>query len=122
MGFLSAYSGTVRVDVGGEYYVDLRKYITQGAQERAEQALVRIKTDAAGNQVVDPDIATYRKLMVLAAIDSWNLDDDSGATLPVTEENVGKLPMPIFNTLWQQTQKNNSDNARTPDEQLDFRK
>jgi hypothetical protein len=125
LGFLSAYAGTVRVKVGldaDDYYVDLKKFITQGDQERAEAALVRTTTNAKGEVQVEPDVASYRKFMVLAAIDSWNLDDDNQAVLLVTEDNVSKLPMPVFNALWEQVQKNNSEAARTSEEQLDFRK
>lgn len=125
MGFLSAYTGTIRVLVGpdndeSKYWVDLKKYITQGAQEAAESALTKLRI-VDGQTVADPDVAKYRKLMVLAAVDDWNLDDDNGQILPINPHSVQRLPMPVFDKLWLQVQQNNSDSKRTTDEQLDFR-
>jgi hypothetical protein len=123
MGFLSAYTGSVRIKVGPpdtDYWVDLKKYITQGAQESAEAALAKVVIKDGETQPA-PDVAKYRKLMVLAAIDDWNLDDDNGQILPINLQSVQKLPMPVFDQLWLQTQKNNSETERSSDEQLDFR-
>ena len=124
MSFLSAYSGVVRVivskDGDKEYWVDLKKYLSQGGQETAEAAMNRVEV-AGDTPVVRPDVAKYRKLMVLAAIDDWNLDDDNGHTWPVNLQNVGRLPLPVFNKLWLQVQSNNSEAERSKDEQLDFR-
>lgn len=123
MGFLSAYTGTVRVQVDSEdpkYWVDLKKYITQGAQEAAESALTKLRI-IDGQTVADPDVAKYRKLMVLASIEDWNLDDDNDQILPINLQSVQRLPMPVFDKLWLQVQQNNSDSKRSSDEQLDFR-
>lgn len=120
MGFLSAYTGTTRVNIGSDYWVDLRKYITQGGQEAAEAALARVIT-VDGEAQPRPDVAQYRKLMVLAAVQDWNLDDDNGQPLKIDVQTIEKLPLPVFNKLWEQTQKNNSEAERSPEEQLDFR-
>lgn len=124
MSFLSAYNGVVRVSVSRdgnkEYWVDLKKYLTQGGQETAEAAMSRVEV-VNDSPVVRPDVAKYRKLMVLAAIDDWNLDDDNGTTWPINLQNIARLPLPVFNKLWQQVQTNNSEAERSRDEQLDFR-
>jgi hypothetical protein len=124
MSFLSAYNGVTRVviskDGDKEYWVDLKKYLTQGGQETAEAAMNRVEV-VNGKPVVRPDVAKYRKLMVFAAIDDWNMDDDNGQTWPINLQNVGRLPLPIFNQLWVQIQTNNSESERSKDEQLDFR-
>lgn len=123
MGFLSSYTGTVRVNVGPpdkEYWVDLKKFVTQGGQEAAEAALAQM-TVQNGTAVPTPDVAKYRKLMVLAALEDWNLDDDQGKVMPLNIQSIQKLPMPVFDALWTQVQKNNSEADRSSEEQLDFR-
>lgn len=123
MGFLSAYTGSIRVKVGPpeqDYWVDLKKYITQGGQESAEAALAKM-TLVNGQAQPQPDVAKYRKLMVLASIDDWNLDDENGRTMPINLQSIQSLPMPVFDTIWSQVQKNNSESDRSSDEQLDFR-
>ena len=124
MSFLSAYNGVTRVVVSSEgdkeYWVDLKKYLTQGGQETAEAAMNRVEV-VNGNPVVRPDVAKYRKLMVLAAISDWNMDDDNGTVWPINLQNVSRLPLPVFNQLWTQVQTNNSEAERSKDEQLDFR-
>lgn len=124
MSFLSAYNGVTRVVVSSEgdkeYWVDLKKYLTQGGQETAEAAMNRVEV-VNGNPVVRPDVAKYRKLMVLAAISDWNMDDDNGTIWPINLQNVSRLPLPVFNQLWTQVQTNNSEAERSKDEQLDFR-
>lgn len=123
MGFLSAYTGTIRVKVGPpdqDYWVDLKKYITQGGQEEAEKALLRMKI--VGNDTVpNPDVARWRKLLVTAALSDWNLTDDKGQVLPLNAASVNRLPIPVFNQLWLQVQANNSETEKTPEEQIDFR-
>lgn len=124
MSFLSAYSGVVRVVIhkegDKEYWVDLKKYLTQGGQETAEAAMNRVEV-VNNSPVVRPDVAKYRKLMVLAAIDDWNVDDDNGQIWPINLQNVSRLPLPVFNQLWLQVNENNSEAERSKEEQLDFR-
>ena len=103
-----------------DYWVDLKKYITQGAQEQAEAALAKVVVNDGVAQPT-PDVAKYRKLMVLASIEDWNLTDDSEKILPINLQSVQRLPMPVFDALWSQVQKNNSEAERSSDEQLDFR-
>ena len=124
MGFLSAYTGKTRIKVGPEgsdYWVDLKKFVTQGGQELAEKALLKMVT-VDGSPEARPDVASYRKHMVLASLDDWNLDDDEGKVLPLNIRSVERLPILVFNQLWEQIQVNNSEAQRSPEEQIDFRK
>lgn len=124
MSFLSAYSGVVRLvvskDGDKEYWVDLKKYLSQGGQETAEAAMTRVEV-VNNSPVVKPDVAKYRKLMVLAAIDDWNMDDEGGKVWPINLQSISRLPLPVFNLLWLQVQQNNSETERSSEEQLDFR-
>jgi len=121
MGFLSAYTGTTRVQVGdpeGKYWVDIKKYLTQGAQEKAEACLLKTKS-VSGELVSEPDIAKYRKELVLAAIDDWNLDDENGHIWPINAQSVARLPISVFNTIFNSINQDNG--KRTPEEQATFR-
>lgn len=123
MGFLSAYTGNTRVKVGpadSDYWVDVKKFVTQGGQEQAEKALLKMVA-VDGSPEPRPDVASYRKHMVLASIDDWNLDGDDGKVMPVNLQSVQRLPISVFNQLWLQVQENNSEAQRSPEDQLDFR-
>lgn len=103
MGFLSAYSSTRRVDIGDPargYWVELREVLSQGAKEKAEQALMGRQHVNGGDVVVNMDVARYRQLMVLASIKDWNLDDDNGQVWPLNLQSVQRLPGVVFDQLW----------------------
>lgn len=122
MGFLSAYNGTRRIQIGDPelgYWVDLKQYISQGDQEEAEAALTKISVKDNGTTEVKPDVARYRKLMVKAAIADWNLDDDNGQIWAVNLQNVHRLPLSVFNEIWAQV--NAQTKSRTVEEQATFR-
>lgn len=122
MSFLSAYNEVYRVPVGDPergYWVDLKKYVTQGGQEEAEACLAKVSVGSDGQPVAQPDVARYRKLMVKASIADWNLDEEDGRIWPINVQNVGRLPAPVFNELWEHVNNNNA--SRTKEEQLSFR-
>lgn len=101
MGFLSVYDGSHKlfVDESRGYWVELRDYISQGAKEEAERCLSRVVM-VKGEAMPTPDVARYRQQTVLAAIKSWNLDDDGGAIWPIDLKHIQMLPGDIFDQLW----------------------
>lgn len=105
-------------DPEGKYWVDVKNFLTQGAQEKAEAALLKT-TSVNGELVSNPDIAAYRKQLVAAAIDDWNLDDENGQIWPINLQSVGRLPISVFNTIFNAINKDNG--KRTPEEQATFR-
>ena len=102
MSFLSAYEGITRVKVGPsglDYYIDVREHISYQEREAAEKALSDMKVE--GTVVTpSPDVMRYRRLLVLAHVKAWNLDDEHGATWPIDAEHVGALPGEVFDELW----------------------
>lgn len=101
MGFLSVYDGSrkVFIDEARGYWVELSDYVSQGEKEEAERCLSRVVM-VRGEAVPTPDIARFRQQMVLAAIKSWNLDDDNSAIWPVDLKHVQMLPVALFDKLW----------------------
>lgn len=107
MGFLSAYSGVERVDVGGGYWIEVLKCLSIMDKHRAEKALASTpKMDLAGNGSVNLDTVAFRNEMMAASITSWNLDDDNGQVWALSPDsvkraNIARLPAPVFDQVWQ---------------------
>jgi hypothetical protein len=99
MGFLSAYDGVKRVDLGRGYWVDLVLHISQGSKEAAERAASKVKV-SRGMTDVEPDVVAFRQLMILGHIKEWNLDDDNGQVWPINITSVKRLPGDVFEEIW----------------------
>ena len=101
MGFLSSYGDTYRMKVGPvdlDYYIEVREHISHNEREAAEKALSEMKVE--GSQVTpDPDVMRYRRMLVLAHIKEWNLDDDGGVW-PIDDDHIGILPDDVFDQVW----------------------
>lgn len=107
MAFLSAYSATRKVPIGpadSGYWVELREHLSKGSTEEAERALTSGQVVPGQDFAMSIDTARYRQLMLLAAIVSWNLDDDDGnggaIVWPLTLDSVKRLPGSEFDRLW----------------------
>lgn len=50
-----------------------------------------LKNFAKVSQAGEVDFATSADVFLETVIKNWNLDDDSGAVLPITPENINKL-------------------------------
>lgn len=111
MGFLTAYSSTTKVVIGDEgrgYWVELKDCLSQGDKEKAEQALTTGQLTGGQDIQMVMDVARYRQLMVLAAVKSWNLDDDNGVVWPIDLEHVQMLPGSEFDRLWSLVDRSNA--------------
>lgn len=93
-GFLSLYDETDRVELGGGYYVDIRRYLSHADTARAQRVMVppRYETKAEQDKDGKPGTVTtavtvdqqaYDREIMVAAIDSWNLTDRDGNPLPL---------------------------------------
>jgi|SRR5579859_1192397 len=125
MGFLSAYSGTVilRLDDNPQgYWVELKRYLSQGEKEKADTALIngKLVPGSKGNQQfeMEPNIGKYRQLIVEASIVSWNLDDDNGHVWPVDLQHVRRLPAEVFDKIYLAI--DGEDPEPTPEERRQF--
>lgn len=107
MGFLSAYSGTQKIDVGGGYWIEVRECLPIVDKQRAEKALASSpRVDMAGNGSISLDTVAFHNEMLFASIVAWNLDDDNGQPwllAPDSEKrrNIARLPAPVFDQVWE---------------------
>lgn len=106
MGFLSAYSGTKRVEIDGHYWVEVKECLSIREKNDAERALMTPMLDLNnGRGSASVDMVGFRYAMMAASIVAWNLDDDNGAIWPlepqqVKEANIARLPGPVFDQIW----------------------
>lgn len=102
-GFLSAYEGTQRIDLGRGYWIDVKKCLSSAEYAPVEFALgSRQHVSANGNgkvQFSDIDQREAQIRMLIASIDDWNLDDD-GVKWPLADAkakraSIERLPVAI---------------------------
>lgn len=121
MSFLTSYEGIHRIqlDTAGDYYIDVREHVSFIDREAAEKALSEMHVE--GTRVTpSPDVMKYRRLLVLAHVKEWNLDDEDGAVWPIDFECVGKLPDVVFDQVWKHIDTNSpkrdkAEQRRFPD-------
>ena len=106
MGFLSAYAGTRRVDVGGGYWIEVKECLTAIEKHRAEKALASPMLDMNGNGSAALDSPAFRTEMMCASIVGWNLDEDDGTVWLLAPDrakraNIARLPASVFDTVYQ---------------------
>lgn len=125
MGFLSAYSGTRRLDVGGGYWIEIKTCLSVVEKHRAERALGGSNPtfDMNGNGTAKLDTAAFATEMVAASISDWNLDEDDGAIWPLAPDqvkraNIARLPASVFDTVFAAV--NESNGPRPAGEQARF--
>jgi hypothetical protein len=126
-GFLSAYEGTERIDLGDGYWVDVKKCLSSAEYAPVELALgARQQVNVnGGRQFAQIDTRAARIELVVASIVAWNVDDEDGTVWPLTPEkvkraNVERLPHPVREVIWKRCDDLNgpekpADRARFPD-------
>jgi hypothetical protein len=125
MSFFSAYAGTHRItiehpDPEKTYWVELQKYLTRGATQKAESHLQKL-TMVDGKPCPAPDVWSSQAEKVLASVLAWNFDDDSGMTAPINMQTIRRLPEVVFDQLLAAVEETNEPDApaerrRFPDE------
>lgn len=107
MGFLSAYSGTRRIDLGGGYWVEVKECLTIVEKQRAEKALTADPTvDMSGRGTAKVDMPAFHNEMLYHSITGWNLDEDDGTVWPLSPEpvkrkNIARLPAAVFDQIFE---------------------
>lgn len=131
MAFLDDYDDVERIDIGRGYWVDVRKCVLRGDNERAERLLAQTtvtpdeQRPGRMHTMVTPDTAAWRTEMVFASVTAWNLDDKDGSVWaldpePVKRANIRRLPGPVFDQIWERVDELNKA-GRSPQEQTTFR-
>lgn len=124
MGFLSAYSGTHRLDVGGGYGIELKDCLSAVEKQRAEKALTgNPRVDLSGRAEAALDTTAFAVEMVVASIVGWDLDENDGTVWALEPEqvkraNVMRLPAPVFDAVFAAVNASNGPREKT--EQVRF--
>jgi hypothetical protein len=106
-GFLSAYSGTRKVDLGDGYWVEIKECLSVVEKQRAEKALSSGPVfDQNGRGTAQMDMPAFHTEMVVASVVAWNLDEEDGSIWalspePVKRKNIARLPAPVFDQVFQ---------------------
>lgn len=118
MGFLDLYTGTITVDLGNDYKVEIKKFLSNEDYTAANKALMTSPILEAGGVKAAVDINAYNNVLVLRAIESWNLTDNSDSVMPVNADSIAKLPQSVFVQILQSIEDQNKE--RSPAEQGQF--
>lgn len=128
---VSLYEGTVEVPVGSGGVVVMRTMIPGAEREKADQLRIKVRTSAkaktTGDKVAAEDMevqtemdeAAYNLALLGAFVVGWNLTRH-GMPIPVTLDELGKLPDVIYSALVEKA-KELLGAKRDNDEQTSFR-
>lgn len=128
-GFLSAYEGTERIDLGRGYWVEVKKCLSSAEYAPVEMALgSRQRPTANGSGTVTFGEINQREAqirMLLASIEDWNLSDDGtdGPKWPLSpeklkRESIERLPAGVRMLIYKKCDDLNG--PPDPDEQARF--
>lgn len=118
-GFLSAYEGTERIELGRGYWVDVKRCLSSAEYTPVEMALGSRQRPVANGkgQVTFGEINQHEAQvrMLLASIEDWNLDDD-GVKWPLSPEaakraSIERLPSGVRMMVYKRC-----DDLNDPDE------
>lgn len=115
MGFLDIYTGTIKVDLGNDFHVNIKKFLSNADYTIAQGALMRdqqVDSDGIKAQI---DTTAYVHVLVRRAIVDWNLTDEKDVAMEVTDANISKLPQVAFNKIYKAIEAANEE--RSPEEQ-----
>lgn len=119
--FFDYYDGTTRIEVGppgAGFYVEMFEHASYASMEGAVRAMAQVQVTGNGQPGMRGDLPRYQVLAVLAHVARWNLTDPDGREMQVSEANLKRLPLVVFNQLWQEVEK--LDEAPTLEEQKRF--
>lgn len=118
-GFLSEYEGTEQIDLGGGYWVEVKKCLSRAEMAHMEAVMggrQRVEVKEGGHQFAELDTGAGRTELVVWSLVAWNLDDPDGTIWPLDgvdkggrvtyppgclrRQSVGRLPGKVFDQIW----------------------
>ncbi len=119
MGFLDIYSGTTKVDVGNNFYIEIKKHLSNAEYTTAQKALIKDqRMDTTAGLTAQIDTAAYQLAIMKKAIVGWNLTGHNDEPIAVTDDTISALPQIVFNKVYQAIEA--SEEEAGPAEQANF--
>jgi hypothetical protein len=90
-GYTSRHSEIKRVDLGGDFWVEVKTHLTHGETKAAKRALMQATlkvVDDVQETSAKIDMVEYQQAKAFAAIIAWNLTDDAGNELPLSPDDA----------------------------------
>lgn len=123
MGYLdSRYDGVKKVELGGGWWVEIKKCLSVAESEKAEAALVAVEMEDQGEgkpskAKVKPDMVVNTREMVVASIVDWNLTDERDELLglhpeAVLRQSVAKMPQDDYDKIAAAVREANAERSR----------
>lgn len=100
--FFDFYDGKIRLEVGrpgAGFYVELFEHASYSAMEGAVKAMAQISVSGNGQPAMRGDVSRSIILQILGHVFTWNITDEAGKVLPITEESIRRLPTVVVNQL-----------------------
>lgn len=133
MGFLEddeSISGTTKVPLYGDYFVQVRNCLSREEMEKAERLLMGStivrdgSKDGSRRAERSTDTSAYRTFLVTASIVDWNLTEGDGRPWQLNNDaakarNVRRIPDKYFQKIWKVVDDLNE--PASDEAQADFR-
>lgn len=106
-GFLSAYEGVERIELGRGYWVDVKRCLShfELQQAQAKMGAGRQTVEATGRQYATIDMNAFENELIVLSVVDWNLDDENGQTWPLAPDaarrrSVARLPAAVASQIF----------------------
>lgn len=126
-GFLSAYDGVERIELGRGYWVDVKMCLSHAELQLAQGKMGAARqTVEAGRQYATLDMNAFETELIVLSLVDWNIDDDKGVKWPLApdrarRDSVARLPGSVASQIFQRCNELNGpqdkrEAATFPDE------
>lgn len=82
---------TERLDLGAGEWVDIKKRMNWGDQQRLVASYMKLQTGQSVTPQVDVSLETGNMTLMVINIKGWNLKDDANKDVPVTSDAIASL-------------------------------
>lgn len=108
-GFLDAYEGTERIDVGNGYWIDVKKCLSSQEYRKVQVYLgsgkQTLSVSGSGEAFAQIDPSSAQDEMLFQSITDWNLDSDGKIWLLTPDKerkaSINRLPVSVFMQVYQ---------------------
>lgn len=92
-----------RIKLEANEWIDVSKYETEADHRKLLDAIAGSSEIAAdGTYKANPDIGGMRRAVLEARVKDWSFATEGGNKVPVTPENIGKLPRQVTDKIMEE--------------------